>query len=146
VNSDRSPEKPNRIPQIYGYTVCLIAVVAVLISIHGIVDASFTLASPLHGPYGHGEGLTSFESYETMRTDRMAVERNAPPDTTSIDTRRRRFEVLRADRIEVNRLQAWRRLVGNGLTLLVAFALFAWHWRWLRMRAAEERVAPGAHV
>jgi hypothetical protein len=141
-----APEKPNRIPQIYGYTVCLIAVVAVLISMNGIVDASFTLASPLHGPYGHGEALTSFESYEAMRMDRTTVDRNAPPDTTSIDTRRRRFEILRADRIETNRLQAWRRLVGNGLTLLVAVALFAWHWRWLRMRAAEERAAPGAHI
>ena len=141
-----SPERSNRIPQIYGYTVCLIAVVAVLISIHEIVDASFTLASPLYGPYGHMEGLSSFESYEAMRMDRTMGDRNAPPDTTSIETRRRRFEILRADRIETNRLQAWRRLVGSGLTLLLAIGLFAWHWRWLRMRAAEERAAPRAHV
>jgi hypothetical protein len=140
MNTDRS-EKPNRVPQIYGYTVCLIAVVAVLISVHGIVDASFALASPLHGRYGHVEGLTSFESYEAMRMDRAAVDRGAPLDTASVETRRRRFEVLRADRIEANRLEAWRRLVGNGLTLLVAVALFAWHWRWLRLRAAEERGA-----
>jgi hypothetical protein len=143
MNTSPAPEKPNRIPQIYGYTVCVIAVVAVLISMHGIVDASFTLASPLHGQYGRGEGLTSFESYEAMRMDRMTVDRNASPDTTSIDTRRRRFEVLRADRIESNRLQAWRRIVGNGLTLLVAIALFAWHWKWLRTSAADERAATG---
>ena len=141
MNSDRSAEKPNRIPQIYGYTVCLIAVVALLISVNGIVDASFTLANPLHGQYGHGDGLTSFESYEASRGERVAADRNQPPDTTSLETRRRRFEALRADRIDANRLQAWRRLVGSGLTMLIAIALFAWHWSWLRARAAEERAA-----
>jgi hypothetical protein len=141
MNGDRSTEKPNRIPQIYGYTVCLIAVVALLISINGIVDASFTLANPLHGPYGHVDGLTTFESYEASRGERTAPDRNTLIDTTSVETRRQRFEALRADRIDANRLQAWRRLVGSGLTMLIAVALFVWHWRWLRERAAEERIA-----
>lgn len=141
MNSDRSADKPNRIPQIYGYTVCLIAVVALLISINGIVDATFTLANPLHGPYGHGDGLTSFESYEASRVERTMPDRNLLADTTSLETRRRRFEALRSDRIDANRLQAWRRLVGSGLTMLIAIALFAWHWSWLRTRAAEERAA-----
>ncbi len=138
MNNDRVAEKPNRVPQIYGYTVCLIAVVAFLISINGIVDATFTVANPLHGSYGHVEALTNFESYEATRVERMG-DRNQPPDTTSPETRRRRFEALRADRIAVNRLQAWRRLVGSGLTVLIAIGLFAWHWSWLRARAAEER-------
>lgn len=142
MNSDRPTDKPNRIPQIYGYTVCLIAVIAFLISINGVVDASFTLANPLHGSYGPGEGLTSFESYEASRGDRMAPDRNLPPDTTSVETRRRRFEALRADRIGMNRLQAWRRIVGSGLTMLISIGLFAWHWAWLRARMAEERAGP----
>jgi hypothetical protein len=135
-------DKPNRIPQIYGYTVCLIAVIAFLISINGVVDASFTLANPMHGPYGHVEGLTNFESYEASRVERMTVpDRGVPADTTSVETRRRRFEALRTDRIEANRLQAWRRIVGSGLTMLIAVGLFAWHWSWLRARMAEERAA-----
>jgi hypothetical protein len=139
VNSDRTTDKPNRIPQIYGYTVCLIAVVAFLISVNGVVDASFTLANPLLGQYGPGDGLTSFESYEASRGERTAPDRNLPPDTASVETRRRRFEALRAERIGINRLQAWRRIVGNGLTMLIAIGLFAWHWGWLRARMAEER-------
>jgi hypothetical protein len=130
--------KPNRIPQIYGYTVCLIAVVAFLISINGVVDASFTLASPMHA-HGYGEALASFDAFEASRTERMVMDPNAPRDTTSEETRRRRFEALRADRIQSNRLQAYRRLVGSGLTMLIAVALFAWHWTWLRARAEEER-------
>ncbi len=143
MNGDRSIDKPNRIPQIYGYTVCLIAVVAFLISINGVVDATFTLANPMHGPYGGHEGLSSFESYEASRVERTVPDRNGPVDTTSVETRRRRFEALRADRIDANRLQAWRRLVGSGLTMFIAIALFAWHWSWLRTRMAEERAAAG---
>lgn len=133
--------KPNRIPQIYGYTVCLIAVVAFLISINGVVDAAFTLANPMHGHYGYGEALASYEAFEASRTERMAPapDRTIPPDTTSEETRRRRFEALRADRMQTNRLQAYRRLVGSGLTMLLAIGLFAWHWKWLRARAEEER-------
>ena len=131
--------KPNRIPQIYGYTVCLIAVVAFLISINGLVDASFTLASPTHGQYGYGEALASFEAFEASRTERTVPDRTIRPDTTPEETRRRRFEALRADRIQTNRLQAYRRLVGSGLTMLIAIGLFAWHWKWLQARAEEER-------
>ncbi len=141
--NDRSIDKPNRIPQIYGYTVCLIAVVAFLISINGVVDATFTLANPMHGPYGHVDGLTSFETYEASRVERMSPDRTVPVDTTSAETRRRRFEALRADRIDANRLQAWRRIVGSGLTMLIAIGLFAWHWSWLRARMAEERATVG---
>ena len=139
-------DKPNRIPQLYGYTVCLIAVVAFLISINGIVDASFTLANPLHGQYGPMEGMVSFDAYEATRVERPMPERNVPADTTSLETRRRRYEALRADRIESNRLQAWRRLVGSGLTMVIAVGLFAWHWGWLRARVAEERAVSGTGV
>jgi hypothetical protein len=141
-----SSEKPNRIPQIYGYTVCLIAVVAFLISINGLVDASFTLANPLHGQYGHFEGMVSFDAYEAARVERTMSDRNVPADTTSLDTRRRRYEALRTDRMQANRLQAWRRLVGSGLTMLIAIGLFAWHWSWLRDRVAEERAASDTKV
>jgi len=133
--------KPNRIPQIYGYTVCLIAVVAFLISINGLVDAAFTLANPTHGQYGYGEALTSFEAFEaSRRPERMMTDRNIPPDTTSVETRRKWYEALRADRIQSTRLQAWRRIVGSGLTMLIAVGLFTWHWRWLRARAEDDRV------
>lgn len=138
--------KPNRIPQIYGYVVCLIAVVAFLISINGVVDASFTLANPTQGQWGYAEGLGTFDAFEASRTERMAPDRQAPIDTTSVETRRRRYEALRADRLEANRLQAWRRLTGSGLTMLIAIGLFAWHWGWLRDRAAEERAATNRAV
>lgn len=141
MNGD-STIKPNRIPQIYGYTVCLIAVVAFLISINQVVDAGFLLANPLHSRFGGPESFSSFEAYEATRGERVTIpDRTAGQtvDTASVETRRRRYESLRADRISANRFQAWRDLVSSGLILILSIALFAWHWSWLRARAAEER-------
>jgi hypothetical protein len=39
---------------------------------------------------------------------------------------------MRADRIERNTVGARRTLIMSTLSLLIALALFAWHWRWLR--------------
>jgi hypothetical protein len=40
------------VAQIYGYAVCLITVIVMLISIKGIIDAAFDLSDPA-GPDGH---------------------------------------------------------------------------------------------
>ncbi|HZO19360.1 MAG TPA: hypothetical protein VFB46_10285 [Gemmatimonadaceae bacterium] len=136
--------KPNRIPQIYGYTVCLIAVVAFLISINQVVDAAFSLANPLHSRFGGPESFSSFEAYEATRGERVTVPERNPAqriDTASVETRRRQYEALRADRVDANRYRALRDLVSSGLILMLSIALFAWHWNWLRARAAEERAA-----
>jgi hypothetical protein len=145
-------ERPERVPQLYGYTACLIALVVALVSLISIIENALALGNPTHsseGPWGDWSqpSVTSFEAFRVTydRTRTMHAGPNAPPPEPVPEPElRRRYEALRADRIETNRLQAWRRLVGNGLTLLVAIALFAWHWRWLRTRPAEERAAPGA--
>ena len=45
---------------------------------------------------------------------------------------RRRYDALRADRIQRNTMEARRSLVTSIFSLLIAAALFAFHWRWLR--------------
>src|SRR5437016_5790210 len=40
-------ERPNRVAQLYGYAVCLIAVIVFLISANSFVEHLFTLSNPL---------------------------------------------------------------------------------------------------
>src|SRR3954452_19355016 len=50
-------ERSDRVPQLYGYTVCLIAIVVMLVNVSSIVNRSFTLANPLmssSSPFGWG--------------------------------------------------------------------------------------------
>lgn len=42
-------DKPNRVAQFYGYTVCLIALILVLTSVSSLLDNAFERANPLQG-------------------------------------------------------------------------------------------------
>ena len=55
----------------------------------------------------------------------------------------RRYEALRADRIRRARFEARREIITDTLSLAIAVALFAFHWRWLRRRAGPPGVQTG---
>lgn len=129
--------KPNRVPQIYGYTVCVIAVVTFLICSTVIVNNVFDLANPIRAGYGFESSLSSFEAYKaTYQRDQRAVVGGAAgearPDTASEATLQKRYEALREDRISRVRFQAWKAIVTSGLLLIISVVLFALHWRWMK--------------
>jgi hypothetical protein len=137
-------ERPERVPQLYGYTVCLIALIWGLTSLIGIVNDALSLSAPeLRGAseFGWEPSVTSFEAFRATydRARRMgAVDaRETQLDTVAEPELRRRYEALRADRIHRARVEAHRELITGTLSLAIAAALFVFHWRWLRRRAAE---------
>jgi hypothetical protein len=130
-------DKPNRIAQIYGYTVCLVALIVALISLTAILNAMFERANPLQSNrFGFASAaLTSFDAYkatrsrEAMQSDpNQAARRDTVPDTVL----RQRYDALVADRIVSTRYQTGKTLTTSGILLLVAIGLFAFHWRWVR--------------
>ena len=147
-------ERTERIPQLYGYSICLIAIVVGLVSLGTIVNKSFTLANPLRsgGEYGWmGNGsLTSFEAYRATYTTRMTIPvpptggesvREAQPSDAEL---RQRYEALRTDQIGRARFDATREITGSAILLLVSAGLFVSHWRWVRraeLRAMAARAA-----
>lgn len=147
-----SMERPERVPQLYGYTVCLVAILVMLTSASNMVKQSFAVADPLASEdnFSWAEpALTSFEAYKATRNvtfpgatndNREAVQRPEPTEPEL----RARYEALRADRVRSVRHQAQRALTSSGLLFLVAVALFWWHWRWVRgaeMRALAATVS-----
>ncbi|HET7585909.1 MAG TPA: hypothetical protein VFK13_13415 [Gemmatimonadaceae bacterium] len=137
-------EKPNRVRQWYGYTICLVAVVTALICTASLLGNVFDLSNPL-GSESYGTSLRSFEAYQATR-DRDPIapshDTTSQPDTVSPATLRARFEALRADRIATRRFEATKGLVTDAVLLVIAIALFAGHWRWLRRTAAETGETP----
>jgi hypothetical protein len=133
-------ERPERVPQLYGYTVCLVTLIWALVSAVAIIDASLTLNAPLYrGDRMYGGFEPSVSSFEAFRTtyDMSRRMMTRDPDSAKLDTipepeLRRRFDALRADRMERNSVEARRALITSTLSLLLAAALFAFHWRWLR--------------
>ncbi|HTO72822.1 MAG TPA: hypothetical protein VMJ30_03335 [Gemmatimonadales bacterium] len=134
-------EKPNRVAQLYGYTVCLIALILGLMSVSGLMDAAFERANPLQGgDYPFGASLTSFDAFKARHGDADPFERreNAAPDTASEATLRIRFDALVAERLARVQYQTSRELVTKTILLLLSLGLFAFHWRWVRRLSIDE--------
>lgn len=130
----------NRIAQAYGYAVCFIAVVTILISTSAIVKSLFDLSDPLRAE-GYGRSLTSFSSYKRDQGQRtgppLRVRPTSPaPDSAArplSDTElRQMFEDERMDQIGAVRFRSMKTLVSSILMIVVAIVLFFIHWRWLR--------------
>jgi hypothetical protein len=141
-------DKPNRVPQIYGYTVCVIAVITFLICASVIVNNVFDLTNPIQAGFGFESSLSSFEAYQaTYQRDQRAVVAGSAnavrPDTASEATLRTRYEALREDRIGRVRFNAWKAIVTSGLLAIISVVLFALHWRWMR-RLGTAAEAAGA--
>jgi hypothetical protein len=142
----------NRISQMYGYAVCLITVIVMLIGIKQLIDAAFDLSDPIRaqgGGYGSmGGPLTSFEVYKVTVRRQIVMRQysgpmpvgagpsQAPADTLSDAEIRRLYDAEREAAIGNVHFRASRSLVGNLLLIVLAAVLFGIHWRWLKRRDA----------
>lgn len=145
----------NRISQAYGYAVCFITVIVMLIGIKQVVDAAFDLSDPIRangGGYGMmGRQITNFELYKAEAKRQPPNTRGTPngpdaaavradpstaaaADTLSDAELRRLYDAERENVIASTRFRAIRSLVGNLLLIVVAAVLFGIHWRWLKRR------------
>jgi len=134
-------ERPERIPQLYGYTLCLIALLWALSSVVALVENGLTLAEPAYrrdNEYGLEPAVTSFEAfrltYDRARRYNSPDVRDAQPDSVPEAELRRRYETYRADRVRLAQVQARQALVTHSVSLAIAAGLFAFHWRWVRRR------------
>ena len=149
-------ERPERVPQLYGYTACLIGLLMAVASILSITEAALALADPAYHTESDWSGwsepsVTSFEAFRATydRSRELSVRPGDPrPEPTPEPELRRRYEALRADRIARTQAKARQTLVTSGLSLVIGVALFAFHWRWLRRREgpAAARSVPATTV
>ncbi|MGA9115711.1 MAG: hypothetical protein WB626_02940 [Bacteroidota bacterium] len=132
-------DKPSRMPQVYGYLVCLTAVITVLICISSLVYAVLDLSDPLVAGYIHG-GNPSLASYENYRMDILkSFAREGDAAKTSLipdeKTLRAMYEAAREDWIRRVEHEARRTIMIDIILILICVVLFATHWRWVRKPA-----------
>jgi hypothetical protein len=131
-------ERPERVPQLYGYTVCLVSLFWAITSAIAVVSSVLTLRTPEYRSSEFGPMEPSVTSFEAFRSTYEQSRRFMSPDPREkVDTvpepeLRRRYEGLRADRIQRNTVEAQRSIITSGISLVIALALFVLHWRWLR--------------
>ncbi len=113
---------PSRIQQMYGYAVCLIAIIVGLVSLSGVVNGSFDLARPAQMT---GFGLAAVG----MGGPYIATRAVTTPQPDSV--LRRYYSENRLNQARFAHWQAVKSMVTSAVMLLVSIILFALHWKWL---------------
>lgn len=123
-------EKKSKAPLIYGYAVCLVAVITFLIAVATMIFAVMDLSDPLYA--GNTYNKASIASFETYKMD--VLKSQAEKETWSPDdaTLKAMYESEKDDRIRRVKHDSMRNIFINGALILIAIVLFLTHWRWMQ--------------
>jgi hypothetical protein len=133
-------ERTVRIQQIYGYLVCLIAVITILISAGSLINAVFDLNRPQEIVEPYGPDGSTFESYRLSKLREAAEVRDKTGNQSVIpsdSTLRRMYTTERQSRVAYAHWQSLKSIVTSALMIVIALILFIIHWRWLRTLASN---------
>lgn len=124
-------EKQSKIPMIYGYAVCLVTVITVIISVAQFVNAVIDLGDPLYAEreFNKTPSLASFDNYKMDIYTTSDKETAFTPDDEAL---RAMFEAAKTDKINSVKHRANRTMVVNGLLIILCVAFFTFHWMWMR--------------
>jgi ATP-dependent Zn protease len=117
------------IAQIYGYAVCLVAVITFLISIISFTNALFDLSDPEFAGYRSDVNLSSFENFKTDAMKSVEKEAAYIPDDATLQ---KMFNDAKMNKAKIVRHNAKKTILVTSLTILLSIALFIGHWIWLR--------------
>ncbi len=135
-------EKPQRMPYIYGYLVCLVAVITVLICASTLIYAILDLGDPIHAGYTP-PGAPSLASFDNYKMDMLkSVPKEGESAKTAYipddQTLRGMYEAAKNDKIQFMRHEANRTIVIDSILIVICFVLFVTHWRWMRKLSKVE--------
>ena len=125
--------------QIYGYGVCLVAVITFLLSVTGMVNAIIDLGDPLRSGFTP-QGSPSLASYENYKLDVMkSFQQSAAGGKESYlpdeNTLKAMYESARNEKIMKVRHDSNKNLLISSLMIFIAVVLFITHWRWMQRLA-----------
>lgn len=140
-------ERPERVPQLYGYTACLVGLLWALSSAVSLVNhllerSDPALAATSGFPSFDEPSVTSFEAFRATldRARRFAgpdAAKASPADSVPEAELRRRYEALRSDHIHQAEYRTRNAIVESLLGVILGAGLFLFHWRWLRRRGLD---------
>jgi hypothetical protein len=133
-------EKSNRIvAQVYGYAVCLVAVITLLICVSSLVTAIIDLGDPIHSgftPQG-SPSLASYENYkmDVLKSCQKGNETNTESYVPNEETMKAMYEAAKNDKIQSSKHQSNKTIVISSMMITISIVLFFLHWFWMRRLA-----------
>lgn len=137
-------EKPHKMAQVYGYIVCLVAVITFIICLANIIPSIIDLGDPLHSAnMFNPQGSPSLASFEIYKMDilKSSAEKGTGeiksfiPDDATLKSM---YEAAKSDKIQTALHIARRSIIVNGLIIIVSIILFTSHWIWMRSLVKKE--------
>lgn len=123
-------EKKSKAPLIYGYAVCLVAVITFLIAVAGIIFAVMDLGDPLYASNNYNKAsIASFENYKMDMLKSQGEKETWAPDDKTLKAM---YEAEKDDRIRRVKHDSMRSIYINGALILICFIMFLTHWCWMR--------------
>lgn len=137
-------DKQNRMPQIYGYLMCLVAVITFIICLANIIPSIMDLGDPLHaGPVWVNQNSPSLASYENYKMDVLKSTNkensgSSPSYLPDEQTLRVMYESAKADRIQSVVHSSVRSIIVSSIIILISIVLFITHWNWMRRLSKQQ--------
>lgn len=125
-------EKSQKIQMVYGYAVCLVAVITFLISVTSMVYALIDLSEPLSAYRTYGADAPSLASFENYKVDIIKATDPAHGLELGDASLNSMYESAKMDAVAKVKHKSMRSIIVNGLVLLICIVLFITHWMWMR--------------
>jgi hypothetical protein len=131
-------EKPPKIALIYGYLICLVAIITLLIAIPSLVNSIIDLSDPIHANNSYSSArqasLASFENYkmDILTSPQKEGQSTVPGYIPDDQTLRAMYEAAKADKIQSALHIAHRTIIVFSLLTIISVVLFITHFKWMR--------------
>ena len=125
---------PNRIAFIYGYLICLVAVITFIVTVGGLIQALTDAGHPLQSKdfLYQTTSLTSFDNYVLEKRQRSGMDTMQKAMVADTSILRRMYDAETNDLLQKANHRIRQKIIVNGSLLLLTVLLFVIHWRWLK--------------
>ena len=121
-------EKKTKIPQVYGYAVCIVAIITILISVAVLINSVIDASDPLYA-WGDDQRLSSYENFKVDALKSGKNEASYVPDDATIRTM---YEDAKNHKIRRVKHQTTKSIIVSSILIVLSLTLFITHWRWMR--------------
>jgi len=133
-------EKSTRVvAQVYGYAICLVAVITLLIATSGLITAIIDLGDPIHAGFNFqgSPSLASFENYklDVMKSFSKGADNSTVSYTPTDEELKAMYEAAKNDKIQSSNHQSKKSILINSFLIAICIFLFIVHWSWMRRTA-----------
>ena len=118
--------QPNAIKLIYGYIVCLIAVIVFIIALGSLVVSISDYNNPEYEGWHSTYGLASFDIYK-INVLKASPEGNVPEESTL----RAMYDAAKSEHVDTGQYRALRSIFINAILIVLVVVIYIPHWRWL---------------